>query len=265
MLPLSYRQREGRFRTSSPDYPENPEKPTGRYPGNDRTIPSHRLVDAKKSTAHFPGIDWSISWHRLVDILALTGQCKEWPEPESPESVRNLFINSFIYRIMLNYSIAMRSNPIDKGAPKKAYATSQYSEVMNINQFAEHIASHGSVYKRSDVAAILTMAVDCLREQLLEGKKVELGDLGFFYVRISGEGAPSAAEYNPAIYVKKLNVKWQCGARFKDLLGEAVFNLVAPRSVSQKVLKAHKAGETTVDISPEVTEEETDDQGGMGV
>lgn len=27
---------------------------------------------------------------------------------------------------MLNYSIAMRSNPIDKGAPKKAYATSQY-------------------------------------------------------------------------------------------------------------------------------------------
>ena len=89
---------------------------------------------------------------------------------------------------MLNYSIAMRSNPIDKGAPKKAYATSQYSEVMNINQFAEHIASHGSVYKRSDVAAILTMAVDCLREQLLEGKKVELGDLGFFYVRISGEG-----------------------------------------------------------------------------
>lgn len=261
---MSYRQREGRFRTSSPDYPGNTLESTGRYLSNDRTIPLHRLVNAAESTAHFPGFDWS--------ILAVTGRylsidwsMQEWPEPESPESVRNLFINSLIYRIMLNYSIAMRSNPIDKGAPKKAYATSQYSEVMNINQFAEHIASHGSVYKRSDVAAILTMAVDCLREQLLEGKKVELGDLGFFYVRISGEGAPSAAEYNPAIYVKKLNVKWQCGARFKDLLGEAVFNLVAPRSVSQKVLKAHKAGETTVDISPEVTEEETDDQGGMGV
>ena len=247
---MSYRQREGRFRTNSPDYPENPEKPTGGYLSNDRTITRHRLVDILALTGQYLSIDWSM---------------QEWPEPESPESVRNLFINSLIYRIMLNYSIAMRSNPIDKGAPKKAYATSQYSEVMNINQFAEHIASHGSVYKRSDVAAILTMAVDCLREQLLEGKKVELGDLGFFYVRISGEGAPSAAEYNPAIYVKKLNVKWQCGARFKDLLGEAVFNLVAPRSVSQKVLKAHKAGETTVDISPEVTEEETDDQGGMGV
>lgn len=100
VLPLSYRQREGRFRTSSPDYPENPEKPTGRYHGNDRTIPSHRLVDAKKSTAHFPGIDWSIlastGQYLSIDrsILALTGQCKEWPEPESPESVRNLFINS---------------------------------------------------------------------------------------------------------------------------------------------------------------------------
>ena len=88
VLPLSYRQREGRFRTSSPDYLENPEKPNGGYLSNDRTITRHRLVDAKKSTAHFPCIDWSMqlnrphisltltgqSWHRQVDILALTGQ-----------------------------------------------------------------------------------------------------------------------------------------------------------------------------------------------
>ena len=97
---------------------------------------------------------------------------------------------------MINCSIVMRINPLKKEEPKKAYACAQSTKKMDINQFAEHIASHGSVYKRSDVAAILTMAVDCLREQLLEGKKVELGGLGFFYVRISGEGAPSAAEYN---------------------------------------------------------------------
>ncbi|WP_278569008.1 hypothetical protein [Phocaeicola coprophilus] len=47
---MSYRQREGRFRTSSPDYPENPEKPTGGYLSNDRTIPSQRLVDILAST-----------------------------------------------------------------------------------------------------------------------------------------------------------------------------------------------------------------------
>ena len=63
---------------------------------------------------------------------------------------------------------------------KKAYASAQYAEVMDINRFAEHIASHGCVYKRADIVAILTMAVDCMREQLLAGQKIQLGDLGGF-------------------------------------------------------------------------------------
>lgn len=79
---------------------------------------------------------------------------------------------------MVNYSIVMRSNPMDADAAKKAYASAQYSEVMDINRFAEHIASHGCVYKRADIVAILTMAVDCMREQLLGGQKIQLGDLG---------------------------------------------------------------------------------------
>ena len=53
----------------------------------------------------------------------------------------------------------------------------QYTEVMNIERFARHIATHGSVYSRADISAILYMAVDCLRELLLEGKKIRLGDL----------------------------------------------------------------------------------------
>ena len=72
---------------------------------------------------------------------------------------------------MVNYSIVMRSNPMDADAAKKAYASAQYSEVMDINRFAEHIASHGCVYKRADIVAILTMAVDCMREQLLEDRR----------------------------------------------------------------------------------------------
>ena len=36
---------------------------------------------------------------------------------------------------MVNYSIVMRSNPMDADAAKKAYASAQYSEVMDINRF----------------------------------------------------------------------------------------------------------------------------------
>lgn len=149
---------------------------------------------------------------------------------------------------MINYSIVMRGKPGDKTSVKKAYASAQYSEVMDINRFAQHIASHGCVYKRSDIVAILTMSVDCMREQLLAGQKIQLGDLGSFSIGISSAGAASAQDYNPAIHVKRLHVNWSCGSRFQDLLEEAEFNLVATRMAARAVVKALKAGNTTVDL-----------------
>lgn len=133
---------------------------------------------------------------------------------------------------------------------QRAYATAQYSEVMTIEQFAKHIATHGCVYSRADIAAILYMAVDCMREQLLEGKKIRLGDLGDFSVAITCNGAESAEKFN-AQSITGLNVVWDCGTQFKNLLQDASFNLVATRSAQAKVIKAIKSGESTVDLTPE--------------
>lgn len=152
---------------------------------------------------------------------------------------------------MINYSTVQRGNPTNPEAPKKTYACAQYSEVMDINKFAEHISNHGCVYKRADIVAILTMAVDCMREQLLAGQKVQLGDLGSFYVSINSRGTEKAQDFNPAVHIKKLNVNWSCGQRFQNLLENAEFNLVATRKAAQKVVKAIKAGETTVNLKDE--------------
>ena len=43
---------------------------------------------------------------------------------------------------MINYSIVMRGNPTDKTVAKKAYASAQYSEVMDIKRFAEIGRAH---------------------------------------------------------------------------------------------------------------------------
>ena len=67
-----------------------------------------------------------------------------------------------------------------KTEKQNAFAISQYTDVMTIEKFAKHITSHGSVYSRADISAILYIAVDCMREMLLEGKKIRLGDLGDF-------------------------------------------------------------------------------------
>ena len=55
---------------------------------------------------------------------------------------------------MINYSTCMRGNPTDKDAAKKAYANAQYSEIMTLDKFAEHISTHGSKYNRADLSLI---------------------------------------------------------------------------------------------------------------
>ena len=178
---------------------------------------------------------------------------------------------------MINYSVVMRSvnaNLFDinqaksriKAAEKagqtpspedvalvatekqNAFAIAQYADVMTIEKFAKHIATHGCVYSRADISAILYMAVDCMREQLLEGKKIRLGDLGDFSVSLQSKGAESADKFS-AQNITGVNVNWECGSEFKNLLTDAEFNLVASRSAQAAVLKAIKAGETVVDLN----------------
>ena len=131
---------------------------------------------------------------------------------------------------------------------QSAFAVPPYTDVLTIQKVARHIASHGCVYSRADISAILYLAVDCMREQLLEGKKIRLGDLGDFSVSISSKGAETADKFS-AQNITGVNVVWDCGQEFKNLIADAEFNLVASRSAQAAVLKAIKAGQTTVDLT----------------
>ena len=163
---------------------------------------------------------------------------------------------------MLDYSVSSRRNPMDKDAAPRFYASAQCNKVVSLDEFAKHIASHGSVYKRADIGAVLTMAVDCLREMLLNGYKVGLGDLGSFYVSLSSEGTATPNDFTPAIHIKSVNVIWERGTDFNNLKDEAEYNQVAIRAVQKKVLKAVKNGETTVSIVDE--EEDSTEEGTEG-
>lgn len=129
-----------------------------------------------------------------------------------------------------------------------AFAVAQYAEVMTIEKFARHIATHGCVYSRADISAILYLAVDCMREMLLEGRKIRLGDLGDFSVSLSSKGAETAKKFN-ADNITAVNVVWDCGQEFKNLLANAEFNLVASRATQAAVLKAIKSGSSVVDLN----------------
>ena len=193
---------------------------------------------------------------------------------------------------MINYSIVMRSvnanlleinqaksrinqakqegkNPdqkdldLVKTEKQNAFAISQYTDVMTIEKFAKHITSHGSVYSRADISAILYMAVDCMREMLLEGKKIRLGDLGDFSLLLGSKGAETADKFT-AQNITNVKVQWEPGQQFKNLLEDAEFNLVASRSAQAAVIKAIKEGKTNVDLNAPINPDGGGDGDGGG-
>ena len=86
-----------------------------------------------------------------------------------------------------------------------------------------------------------------MREMLLDGRKIRLGDLGDFSVSLSSKGAETADKFSSA-NISAVNVVWDCGQEFKNLLPDAEFNLVASRAAQAAVLKAIKSGSSVVDL-----------------
>ena len=154
---------------------------------------------------------------------------------------------------MINVSIVKKENPPNREEPKKDSGVAQYSEKMSLAEFAEHISSHNSVYDKADVTAVLIKAVKCMKENLLAGKKIELGDLGEFFVTLSSVGVVNAEDYNPSLHVKSVNVNWTPGENFQNLIDEATFNVVPDRKSAKALAKAIKAGEKTVTIGGDET------------
>ena len=146
------------------------------------------------------------------------------------------FSKSKTNRTMINYSIVKRS---------------VNANLIEINQAKSRInqaKKEGKTPQPADIAAILYLTVDCMREQLLEGKKIRLGDLGDFSVSLSSKGVEDPNAFN-AQNITGVKVIWEPGAEFKSLRDDAEFNLVASRDAQAAVIKAIKQGKDNVDIS----------------
>lgn len=148
---------------------------------------------------------------------------------------------------MIDYSVYMQPNPMDETAAPKAYAKAQMRENMTFAKFVNHIASHNGSFSRGTVKGVLSDAVSCLVEQLLEGKKVALGELGSFWLSLTSTGADSLESFS-ASNIKEVNIIFTPGEDFENLRGRAEFNLVASRVAQAATLKTEKAGGTVVDL-----------------
>ena len=149
---------------------------------------------------------------------------------------------------MINYSTFIWKSPLDDKAVEKAYAKNQVTKVMTFDEFVKHIADHNGVFTRGTVKGVVSDTCSCLVEMLLNGYKVQFGELGIFGISITCEPADSLDKFTAA-NIKAVNILFTPGEDLENLRSRAEFTPVASRAAQMATLKAEKAGETTVDLA----------------
>ena len=164
------------------------------------------------------------------------------------------------------YSLVLRHNqPGEPEQGNKTFPCAQVRTVMNLSDMARHMSSHSSKYDKGDVMAVATQLTSCIREQLLLGNKVVLGDLGAFSVSLKAKAAPNAEEFSTSL-IKQVKVKWEPSAEFKDLVNEASYEYVGTREAQAEARKAEKERlNALATIQPGEESPEEDDQGGSNL
>lgn len=141
----------------------------------------------------------------------------------------------------------MMNNIMKPNEAPKAYARNQVNEIWTLEKFSKHIAEHNGVFSRGTVKGVLSDMCECLVEQLLNGNKIQLGELGTFGISISSNPAESMEKFT-AKNIKAVNILFTPGVDFDNLLGRSEFNLVASRIAQSAVLKAEKKMVGSVDL-----------------
>lgn len=164
------------------------------------------------------------------------------------------------------YSLALRLTvPGEPESENKTYPVAQYAQNLSLSDMAKHMANHGGKYNRGDIVAVTTQLVDCLREQLLLGNRITLGDLGTFFVSLKSEGADNAESFSVS-NIKAVNVRWSPSKMFKSLINEATFTFVGTREAQSEARKSEieKLNQEATIKPGESRPDDEEEEGGLG-
>ena len=147
----------------------------------------------------------------------------------------------------LNYSIAMLKNPQNQDESAKAYAKSQITGELSLKELSRRVAAQTTA-SRADVTAVIIATVENMIDGLRAGEQVDFGDLGKFRLQITSRGAETAEKFT-ATNITGVNIQFIPGEDLKTIFSGLEFSPVPTRTATRLLLKAQKAGQTTVDFS----------------
>ena len=138
---------------------------------------------------------------------------------------------------------------------QKTYGKIIYRGTLSLNDMAEHIMKHGSVYTEDVVIGVITKLKSCLQEMLADGYKVKLDGIGTLYPVCSSEGVADAKDYSASENVTRVGIAF--------LADQSRKSMYKARSMREAVnLSTSVYSELTGEDNPEPGNPEENNGGG---
>ena len=100
---------------------------------------------------------------------------------------------------------------------QKTYGKIIYRKTLSLDDMAEHIMKHGSVYTEDVVIGVITKLKSCMQEMLADGHKVKLDGIGTLYPTLTSEGVEDAKDYSPSENVTRVGIAFLADQRRKSM------------------------------------------------
>ena len=103
--------------------------------------------------------------------------------------------------------VKVKQNKIPKSkAFGKWYGHVVNTKTMSYQELCKHMSEHNSVYGSDVCLGVANKLQTCILEQLLEGKKVQFGELGTFHLSVKSSGTEKEADFNLGTCIKGLHL-----------------------------------------------------------
>jgi predicted histone-like DNA-binding protein len=122
---------------------------------------------------------------------------------------------------MLHYDYIKRADPRDLNQPKKWYIKPVYSGRINIANISSDIAMASSL-SRGDVMNVMLTMSEQVPRYLLDGKSVQLGEIGTLRISFSSGGRDDAEELNTSM-INNVKLIFTPSRELKEILKKVKF------------------------------------------
>ena len=92
----------------------------------------------------------------------------------------------------------------------RVYGRVKNADPIGVEELAKHMSDHNTPYSQGVIKGILTDMVACIKELILLGQPVKLGDLGIFSAQVTSGSSADTAHFELNKHIK--NVRLLCKA-----------------------------------------------------